>query len=99
MMMDRFVAMWSRLVESGIDVHVERQTIEMYKSVRFGLRPSSGTIRGGASSNDNNNNNDLSNGLELKLFAIVLGFGYASAVTVFVLEVIVVRAPDWVLRA
>lgn len=33
-MQDRFMDHWDRLVESGIDKYVRRQTIDFYKSVR-----------------------------------------------------------------
>lgn len=62
-------------------MHVERQTIEMYKTIRLSCFSSPWKMHDGIP-------NDDGFSPELKIFAIVLGIGYVIAGVVFILELL-----------
>lgn len=80
MMHRRFITLWDRLVESGINVHVERRTIELYKAVRS-LR-----IRQIKIKRENDYGAPNTDWSDLAFFLLVFAIGNAASVLVFLIE-------------
>lgn len=88
MMQARFFALWDRLVESGIDAHVNDQIIALYKTIRYEWSKSSvGEPHLAVEDTDGNGTADGFNG-QLMLLMLVFGFGNGFAGLVFGMELL-----------
>lgn len=80
----RVGALWTRLMESGIGAHIERQHVALYKTIRAQwLTPPNGTNIAATAADDG--------GQVLRLCALVLGIGWSMAVLAFVVELVVAQ--------
>lgn len=94
MLQERFIALWDRLVESGIDRHVGRQTVALYKTKRTEwLRrlddDATTTARRLALRDDDGDGGG--GGSQMVLFGVVLGIGWSVAGLGFLLEHLIYR--------
>lgn len=89
MVQGRVMALWSRLVESGINGHVERKTTNLYKAARsdwFWRQQ----IPAKSSTHDERNDS-TSSWLEMILLLLVLCIGHSTAALVFGIELVWTR--------
>lgn len=75
-----FFDLWNRLEGSGIDMHLKRQTVRLYKMMRLEWLDSV------KSTKMSNSVEDESIGSDLWLLLFVLGFGYILASLCFLVE-------------
>lgn len=80
-MQHRVTTLWSRLVESGINQLVQRQTADLYKAARSEWFRRMQLTRDGAGEDDGGRS-------AMWLFAVVLGIGHSAAVVAFLAELV-----------
>lgn len=85
MMQDRVMALWARLVESGINGHIERKTTQLYKAVRSECMRRQPESRGAA--------DETFATSEMVLLLLVLVVGHATAGLAFAIELVL--TVDW----
>lgn len=88
MMQNRLMSLWSRLVESGINAHVERKTTDLYRAAR-----SEWFVRQNGTAKASNDEHNDSGSNEMILLLLVLCIGHSMAGVAFLFEL--VWASEW----
>lgn len=83
MMQTRVLALWTRLIESGINEHVQRQTADLYKAARSEWFRRQPEIERPPTDED-----ATSGWSDVMLLVLVLGIGHSAAAVVFLMELV-----------